>query len=116
MGITDFCSRSDLDIAIRRGDVRDYLERNYEFHATVYAMANSPIMKEIAEGLWLRFGPSLRVVCGRVGTQNVPDRHKDAIEAMRRGDAEATAHALHEDVVQGMEVVRQSLSEQQGLN
>ena len=102
-----------LDRAIERGDVRAYLELNHQFHTVIYGLADAPIMAEIAQGLWLRFGPSLRVVCGRVGTQNVPDRHKDAIAAMRRGDGEAVAIAIHADVVQGMEVVRQSLSETQ---
>jgi len=105
-----------LDAAIIKGDVRIYLERNYEFHSAIYSLANAPVLASIADGLWLRFGPSLRVVCGRVGTQNVPDRHKDAIAAMRRQDADAVSHAIHEDVVQGMEVVRQSLSDSLTVN
>ena len=63
----------------------------------------------MADGLWLRFGPSLRVVCGRLGTQNLPDKHKDLLNAMRAGDAETAARAIREDVIQGMEQVRQSL-------
>lgn len=100
---------TDLDAAITRGDVRAYLEKNIEFHTYLYQMANAPILTDLALGLWLRFGPSLRVVCGRIGTQNVPDRHKEAIEALRRGDKLAVAEAIEQDVVQGMEVVRQTL-------
>jgi len=100
----------DLDRAILRGDMRGYLELNYRFHRTLYEMAMAPILTEVADGLWLRFGPSLRVVCGRVGTEGLPDRHKDLLSAMRAGDAEAAAQAIRADVVQGMEQVRQSLS------
>ena len=102
----------DLDRAILRGDMRAYLELNYRFHRTLYEMAAAPILTEVADGLWLRFGPSLRVVCGRVGTEGLPDRHKDLLAAMRAGDTEAAAQAIRADVVQGMEQVRQSLSRQ----
>lgn len=100
-----------LDAAIQRGDVRGYLTENHRFHATLYEMAAAPILASLAEGLWLRFGPSLRVVCGRVGTQNVPDRHKEAIAGLRAGDVDAVARAMEEDVVQGMEVIRTVLGE-----
>ncbi|WP_137702801.1 GntR family transcriptional regulator [Marimonas lutisalis] len=100
-----------LDAAITSGNVRAYLEENYLFHASLYAIADAPILSAIADGLWLRFGPSLRMVCGRIGTQNLPDQHKEAIEAMRAGDAEAAASAMRDDVIQGMEQVRQALSE-----
>ncbi|HKL46358.1 MAG TPA: GntR family transcriptional regulator [Roseovarius sp.] len=98
-----------LDESIRRGDLRGYLERNYRFHQRIYELAEAPILADVADGLWLRFGPSLRVVCGRLGTQNLPDKHKDLLAAMRAGDAEAAARAIREDVIQGMEQVRQSL-------
>lgn len=99
-----------LDEAITRGDIRAYLELNYRFHTTLYALADAPILSALADGLWLRFGPSLRVVCGRMGTQNLPDQHKRALEAIRAGDASEAANAMRDDVVQGMEQVRQSLS------
>jgi len=98
-----------LDAAIRQGDLRAYLELNYRFHSRIYSIAGAPILADLANGLWLRFGPSLRVVCGRMGTQNLPDKHKDMLDAMHARDAEAAARAIREDVIQGMEQVRQSL-------
>ncbi|MEM8775513.1 MAG: GntR family transcriptional regulator [Pseudomonadota bacterium] len=98
-----------LDQAITSGDLRTYLEKNYLFHSHIYSIADAPILAELAEGLWLRFGPSLRVVCGRMGTQNLPDKHKDTLAAMHARDAEAAAKAIREDVIQGMEQVRLSL-------
>lgn len=96
------------DLAIAQGDLRAYLELNYRFHTRIYGIADSPILAELAEGLWLRFGPSLRVVCGRMGTQNLPDKHKTILEAMHARDGERAARAIREDVIQGMEQVRQS--------
>ncbi|SLN71333.1 HTH-type transcriptional regulator McbR [Roseovarius gaetbuli] len=105
----------DLDSAIARGDLRAYLELNYRFHKRLYEIAEAPILARMADGLWLRFGPSLRVVCGRMGTQNLPDKHKAMIEAMQARDAEAAARAIREDVIQGMEQVRQSLEQSGAL-
>lgn len=100
---------AQLDAAILLGDVRAYLELNYRFHSEIYDMANAPILRAMADGLWLRFGPSLRVVCGRIGTQNLPDQHKEALNAMQSGDAEAAAEAMRKDVIQGMEQVRSAM-------
>ena len=97
-----------LDRAIARGDLRGYLEHNFNFHARLYAMANAPILAAMAESLWLRFGPSLRVVCGRIGTQNLPDRHHEALAGLRSRNHAATAQAIRADVVEGMEQVRQA--------
>lgn len=99
-----------LDEAIASGDVRAYLEQNYRFHSKLYAIADAPILAELSDGLWLRYGPSLRVVCGRMGTQNLPDQHKETLVAMRAKDAEAAAQAIRDDVIQGMEQMRQALA------
>ncbi|MCB2058087.1 MAG: GntR family transcriptional regulator, partial [Novosphingobium sp.] len=94
-----------LDEAISQGDVPDYLAQNYRFHDVLYARANAPVLAEIASRLWLRFGPSLRVVCGRFGTENLPDRHKDILTALARGDAGAVSVAVAQDIEQGMEQI-----------
>lgn len=100
-----------LDQAINTGDVAGYLVQNYSFHSELYAYADAPIMADLADRLWLRFGPSLRVVCGRFGTQSFPDRHKDIIEAMRQKEPEKVARAMEKDVEQGMEQVSQGLGD-----
>ncbi len=98
-----------LDSAIRRGDVHRYLVENHQFHAELNALAQAPILTEMVERLWLRFGPSLRVVCGQFGTRNLPDRHKDVLAALASNDGEAAAEAMMGDVAQGMEQIRQGL-------
>ena len=102
-----------LDKAIATGDVAGYLVQNYSFHTALYGHANAPILSDIADRLWLRFGPSLRVVSGRLGTQSFPDRHKDILDALRRQDPEMAALAMERDVYEGMEHVVQGL---QGAN
>lgn len=95
-----------LNLAIKQGDVGGYLTQNYRFHAAIYAVADAPIMSETVDRLWMRFGPSLRVVCGRFGTQNLPDKHADLLEALARHDADAVARAMAEDVEQGMQQIQ----------
>ncbi|NOD94105.1 FCD domain-containing protein [Ruegeria sp. HKCCD4884] len=99
-----------LDRMIADGDVGGYLRLNQTFHETLYSHANAAILSDLAERLWLRFGPSLRVVCGRFGTQSLPDRHKDIITALRNGDAEMAAKATAQDIEQGMELISESLN------
>ncbi|MES0828361.1 GntR family transcriptional regulator [Ruegeria sp. SCP11] len=100
-----------LDRTIIDGDVSGYLQLNHTFHETLYSYADAPILRDLAERLWLRFGPSLRVVCGRFGTQSLPDRHKDIIAALRAGDADAAANATAQDIEQGMELMADALTD-----
>jgi DNA-binding GntR family transcriptional regulator len=99
-----------LDRAIARGDVGGYLRHNHGFHAALYRVASAPILADLAQGLWLRFGPSLRIVCGRVGTGSLPDRHKEIMDALAAGDGEAAAAAMLEDIEQGMAALKAGIA------
>jgi DNA-binding GntR family transcriptional regulator len=99
---------AQVDQAIEAGDIRGYLEANYRFHFHLYDLADAKILRRIAETLWLRIGPSLRVVCGRYGTANLVDHHRAATQALRNGDATAAKEAIAEDIRQGMDFVRQT--------
>lgn len=98
-----------LDHAIARGDVTGYLAENHAFHTQLNALAQAPILTSLVDGLWLRFGPSLRIVCGQVGTRNLPDLHKDLLTALETGDTEAASAAIAGDVAQGMDLIAQNL-------
>ncbi|MEW9918067.1 GntR family transcriptional regulator [Marimonas sp. MJW-29] len=102
---------NDLNTAIARGDIGGYLTHNYRFHAMIYDCAQAAIMSATVDRLWLRFGPSLRVVCGRFGTSNLPDRHRDLLDAFAQGDADAAAMAMMGDVEQGMRQIEAALIE-----
>jgi len=103
---------AELDAAIAAGDVGGYLQQNYRFHQVLNGHARAPVMTDLADRMWLRFGPSLRVVCGRFGTQNLPDRHKELLAALRAGDVEGAAEAMAQDVEQGMDMVEAMLGKQ----
>ncbi len=99
-----------VDRAIRAGSVRDYLEANHAFHFTLYDASGAVVLVDIARSLWLRFGPSLRVVCARAGADGLPDRHEEALAAMRARDAAALARAIERDIAQGVDQVQLALS------
>jgi len=100
-----------LNLAIARGDVMGYLKHNCRFHTTLYQHADARILMQITNSLWLKVGPSLRVVCGRYGTANLPDMHDEALDGMRQKDPDAVARAIAEDIHQGHEQIRLSLRE-----
>lgn len=97
---------SQVDNAISGGDVNGYLESNYRFHFCLYDAANAPILRKIATSLWLQLGPSLRVISGRYGTQNLPDEHKDALSGLAAGNPEQVRDAIRADIQQGLDLMR----------
>ncbi len=109
-----------LDRAIAGGDIPAYLRSNHAFHFTLYAQARSEVLESLAASLWLRLGPSLRVVCvGQGETQargahgaalHQPDNHKSALAALEAGDGETLAAAIRADIAQGVENIRTGLA------
>ena len=100
-----------LNAAIARGDVTGYMMQNHRFHMALYRASASQVLLPMVEALWLRAAPSLRVMCGRFGTRNLPDLHQQALAALSRGDGGAAAEAIAGDIAQGMENVRAVLRE-----
>ncbi len=92
--------------AILGGDIPAYLESNHAFHFALYEASGSTVLVDMARSLWLRFGPSLRVVCTRAGSLGLPDQHAEALAAMRSGDHAALRHAIERDIAQGLDQVR----------
>ncbi len=75
----------------------------------MYRRAESEVLLPIVESLWLQFGPSLRVVCGRFGTSGLSDQHKQAIAALRENNAAAVRTAILQDIAQGSAFIADEL-------
>jgi DNA-binding GntR family transcriptional regulator len=101
---------AQVDQAISAGRISDYLESNHAFHFALYEASDAPVLVDMARALWLRFGPSLRVVCARYGAGVLQDRHKEALAAMQDGDLAGLVAAMRADIVDGVEGVRGTLS------
>lgn len=100
-----------VDQTVQAGDIPGYLESNHAFHFCLYEASNAPVLVDMARSMWLRFGPALRVVCARYGRDALPDRHFDALAAMKAGDAAALKAAIESDISQGIEQVRTALEQ-----
>ena len=99
----------DLNRAIDRGDIQTYLIQNYRFHSTLYAASQAATVIALVDALWLRLGPSLRVMRGRFGPASLDDRHAVAVEALRVGDIPAVGDAIRLDIEQGFNQIRLSM-------
>jgi len=97
--------------AVEAGKLPDYLAANHAFHFALYEVAEAPVLLDLARSLWLRAGPSLRAVIARYGREVAPDLHREALAAMRAGDAKALASAIERDIQQGIDHVRQAMAE-----
>jgi DNA-binding GntR family transcriptional regulator len=100
---------AQVDRAIATGQVSDYLQSNHAFHFALYEASDAPVLVDMVRALWLRFGPSLRVVCARYGAGVLLDRHKEALAAMRAGDGAGLVRAMRDDICDGIEGVRGTL-------
>jgi DNA-binding GntR family transcriptional regulator len=99
-----------VDAAIRAGEITAYLENNHAFHFALYEASDAPVLVDMARSLWLRFGPSLRIVVARGGAQSLPDQHVEALAAMRAGDGAGLVRAMLMDIGQGVDQVRLALA------
>ncbi|TCO83471.1 GntR family transcriptional regulator [Plasticicumulans lactativorans] len=93
---------AEVDVALAAGDVPTYLEKNQEFHLTLYRAGDSQVLIPLIESLWLQFGPFMRMVLGRIGASYVLDRHAEALAAIERKDALAVRLAIEGDIRDGM--------------
>lgn len=100
-----------IDLTMESGDARAYLETNYRFHFALYEMAQAPTLHQVASMMWVQMGPSLRVCCHRFGTERDHDNHRSMLAALRAGQPDDVAAAMRADITQGLDFVRQSLSE-----
>jgi DNA-binding GntR family transcriptional regulator len=85
--------------AARRGDAHDQSQANASFHATVVRAARNATL----ERQWRMLEPYSRtyLTVSRPGIDlvHLSDRHEPVLEALRRGDAEAAAEAMHEHLM-----------------
>lgn len=100
-----------VDRAIAAGDIPGYLASNHAFHFCLYEASEAPVLVDMARSMWLRFGPSLRIVCARNGRDTLPDRHSEALAAMAAGDSVALQEAIYRDLAQGIDQVRMALDQ-----
>ncbi|MGD1954601.1 MAG: GntR family transcriptional regulator [Sphingomonadales bacterium] len=97
---------AELDDAIRQGDLPGYARTNSEFHFTLYRASGAHVIISQVERLWLQYGPHMRQIVGRLGTDCLADdQHKEIIAALEAKDAEALVNAIAADIHIGMDTL-----------
>lgn len=90
----------EMDAAVASQDTDRYLEANWAFHRTIYETAQSELMMNMIEGLWMRIGPFFRLALpGKAHMAKSMRCHRAALEALRRRDEAAARAAITEDIV-----------------
>lgn len=92
----------DQDAAIEAGDWEAYLQKNLDFHFTLYGTAESDITVPLIESLWLQIGPFLYLTRESLGVTYNEDRHKEAVAALRARKVDALTRAIEQDIRDGM--------------
>ncbi|MEO1042001.1 MAG: GntR family transcriptional regulator [Pseudomonadota bacterium] len=100
---------ASLDAAIRRGDANQYSQYNSEFHFALYRASEATVLLDLVESLWMRVGPFMRVVIGRLGTSCLTDdHHKEIVQAIEEHDPDALREAVRQDILHGMDNIAAS--------
>jgi DNA-binding GntR family transcriptional regulator len=97
---------AEVTAALRARDVPTYMRTNHALHFAIYEHAGAPVLLALAELLWLRFAPGMRIVCDAFdGQPPRADHHVGAIEALRAGDRDGFRRAIEADIAQGMDML-----------
>ena len=80
-------------------DYDSYLETNWAFHRIIFQAAQSELMMDIIETLWMRSGPLVRLALpGDSHMFDAMANHTRALDALKRGDPVAVRTAIEADI------------------
>lgn len=88
-------------------DPEDFLQKNMEFHYTLYRNANMPILQETIENLWARLSPYLHIYVAEVPNYKALkiQYHEGMLEGVRKRDAHKVCKWLTLDLKKAAELV-----------
>ncbi len=97
---------SQIDAAIKAGEVEDISLLNHSFHRRLYAANPHQISVPLIESLWLQLGPFSRIVISKLEKVYLVDRHVEAIDAIRQGNAKGLCRAIEADIRDGIASIK----------
>lgn len=102
------CRRMGEGLA--RGDHRDYLAANEDFHRILYHAAGSPTLWALIDTLWLKAGPiSNRLFETPEAAVVLNDAHEALMVALARRDSAAVRRAIERDLFVAGQFLRERL-------
>lgn len=97
---------ADIDTAIGEAyaanDLLRSTELNFAFHRTMYEPSAGTVLLDLMESIWLRLGPFMRLATANLEESYRIDRHAEAMDAIRSGDAGALKTAIVADIQDGI--------------
>jgi DNA-binding GntR family transcriptional regulator len=91
-----------MDEAIEAGDHEAAVILNQRFHSLLCAANPEQVIMPMIDSVWLQLGPFTRVALQHMGQHYTVDRHKEAIEALRKRDPIAVSIAIEADIRDGL--------------
>lgn len=98
-----------MDDAIGRGEVKQYLQGNRAFHFGIYRLSGSAALTSIIETLWLQISPYFHLL-GNYGAAN--QKHEAILTALAAGDVEELRDGIRHDIDSAYEVLLEAIPEQ----
>jgi DNA-binding GntR family transcriptional regulator len=96
----------------KKGRFKDALEKNMEFHFSLYERSRKPFTVNLLENVWLATGPVISLLYPKFSSEKSGVAyHADAICTIREGDADGLRKALIEDIKTGFEKIRSAMEE-----
>ncbi len=87
-----------MQAAEAAGDFAAAVQANEQFHFGLCRLARMPVLLGLVELLWMQCGPLLSQLYAEAPPFN---GHRDALDGLRRGDAEAVRRAMVRDIEEG---------------
>ena len=88
-----------MEQAIKRNDLKGYLDANEDFHVTLYRASGSPLLMELIETVWLKVGPiSNQLFESEKFAQKLNAAHDDVMSAIEQRDGAAVRRAIEQDM------------------
>ena len=97
-------------IAAARNNPQEASVRNRDFHFAILRIAEMPILEGIVENMWVLMGPFLRVFHDRTPARFLSEGehgHNEVLAALRARDPLAARRAITEDILSGLQLLRQ---------
>lgn len=94
-----------LNDRMAKADAAEYFRLNREFHFSIYAAAERPVLFRLIQGAWLRIGPLLNSLDAHA-TDLSSAKHDWTISALRRRDPEDAAASIETDLRSAAHVLR----------
>ncbi len=94
-----------IDEMIVKENSVGYMKKNIEFHRTFYLRSQAPSILAILENVWLRCGPTMRILYDKKIRHRTTYNHRLILSSLRDQSKDSLISAVRADVTSGMEML-----------